>query len=195
MLFKRRDKPVLTERVRVLLWPRNGWRRSTQYVLKRVLRLSGTPHAIALGVAAGVFASFTPLVGFHFVIGFIVAWVLGGNLIASALGTFVGNPLTFPLIWASTFQLGNWILGNESGMSPDLHLTKGLFSQSMDVILPIFVPMLISGVPMGILAGIVFYYPVRLAIDAYQNSRRDRLRNRLRQRSIARSQPPETSSP
>lgn len=178
MLFQRRHKPDFGERVRIFLWPRRGWRRSTQYVTKRVLRLSGSPHAIALGFAAGVFASFTPFVGFHFMIGFLVAWIVGGNMVASALGTFVGNPLTFPFIWASTFQLGNWLLGHASGKPFHFDATKSIFNESLDVLLPLIKPMTVAGVPMGIVAAMVFYFPVRMMIDAYQARRREKLRGK-----------------
>jgi uncharacterized protein len=178
MLFGRREKPELAERVRVFLWPRRGWRRSSKYVLKRLLRLSGTPHAIALGVAAGVFASFTPFIGFHFLLGAVVAWLIGGNLLASALGTFVGNPITFPFIWASTFSVGNWILGVKESVALDFDFTKDLLNQSLDVILPIFKPMLVSGVPLGIIAGMIFYFPMSWSINLYQERRRRRLRVR-----------------
>lgn len=182
MLFGRRQKPELTERVRVFLWPRNGWRRSSKYVVKRVLRLSGTPHAIALGVAAGVFASFTPFIGFHFVIGGLVAWLIGGNLIASALGTFVGNPLTFPFIWASTFSVGNWILGINSGLALDFDFSDGMIDQSLEAFIPIFKPMLVSGVPLGILAGLAFYFPMSWTINLYQERRRLKLKNSVQGR-------------
>jgi len=182
MLFGRRDKPELVERVRVFLWPRRGWRRSSKYVLKRLLRLSGTPHAIALGVAAGVFASFTPFVGFHFVIGAIIAWLIGGNLIASALGTFIGNPVTFPFIWASTFTVGNWMLGVERADILALDLNARTFNQSLEVLLPIFKPMLVSGIPLGIIAGMAFYFPMVWCINLYQERRRNSLKTNAQSR-------------
>src|SRR5690606_9209209 len=110
MLFRRRKPAHFGERLRVFLWPRRSFWRSAQYFAKRVLRLTATPHAIAAGIAAGTLASFTPYLGFHFIIAAAVAWVIRGNLIASALGTAVGNPLTFPFIWASTMAAGRFIL-------------------------------------------------------------------------------------
>ena len=186
MLFKRRQKPDFVERVRVIFWPKTGWRRSTKYLLKRVLRLSGTPHAIALGFAAGVFASFTPLVGFHFSIGFLLAWVAGGNLIASAFGTFIGNPVTFPLIWAGTYRFGNWILGSHPAVeNPNIDISAGLFVHSVDVILPLFKPMMVGSIPVGIIAAIVSYFPVRNMIEAYQRRRRARFSARVAARRNA----------
>lgn len=178
MLFQRRKKPAFTERVRIVLWPRRGWRRSTRYVLKRMLRLNATPHAIALGVAAGVFVSFTPFVGLHFVISFIVAWLAGGNLVAAAFGTFIGNPLTFPFIWIGTYKIGNWMLGVTTAAPFHFSASKSLLNESFDVLWPLIKPMTVAGVPIGILFGIAFYFPVRYAVEAYQTRQRARREDR-----------------
>ena len=53
MLFRRREEPGYWERFKLWLWPRVSWRRSALYYLKRILRLSGTPYAIAMGAAVG----------------------------------------------------------------------------------------------------------------------------------------------
>lgn len=188
MLFQRRQKPAFAERMRVMLWPRRGWRRSTQYVTKRILRLSGTPHAIALGFAAGVFVSFTPFVGLHFFGGFLLAWFLGGNLLASAFGTFIGNPLTFPVIWITTFNLGNWMLG-EKGVKFHFDATKTLLNESFDVLWPLIKPMALAGVPLGILAAIACYFPVRATIEAYHERRRRRLVEAVTRNGKARGVP------
>ena len=175
--------------MRVIFWPTTGWTRSTKYLLKRMLRLSGTPHAIALGFAAGVFASFTPLVGFHFSIGFLVAWIAGGNLIASAFGTFIGNPVTFPLIWAGTYRFGNWILGVHPPVNDNnIDISAGLFAHSIDVVLPLIKPMIVGSLPVGIVAAIVCYFPVRNMIAAYQKSRRARLGAKLQARRASQAQ-------
>ena len=152
-------------------------------MLHRVKRLSGSPHAIALGFAAGAFASFTPFVGFHFILGFIVAYLIGGNLIASALGTFVGNPLTFPFIWFSTYTLGSLILGIEQDQAatsamPVIELGtlwtdwSQFWREFWDKIWPVIKPMLVAGVPMGVVIGAICYWPVKIAVTAYQAKRR-----------------------
>ena len=80
MIFGRRNKPGLAERVRVFIWPRRSWLRSGKYFVKRILRLTGSPYAIAAGVAAGAFTSFTPFLGFHFIISWVLAFIIGGVL-------------------------------------------------------------------------------------------------------------------
>lgn len=188
MLFKRRTPAPMLERVRVALWPRRNWGRSVKYVLHRVWRLKGSPHSIAIGCAAGVFISFTPFLGFHFILAGIIAWIVGGNILASALGTFFGNPLTFPFIWLSTFKTGHWLLGGNAKMSmSDLEtqlvsLTKGLFSTSIDGIMqavmsfwPIMKPMAVGAVPLGFCASVVSFYIIRKAVESYQHRKQEQL--------------------
>ena len=115
MVFKRRDKPPLISRIRELVLPRRGWRRGFEYLGHRVRRLPDTPHRIALGVACGVFSSFTPFYGLHFVFALVVARAIRANMIAALIGTAAGNPLTFPFIAPVALGLGRRILGHGAG--------------------------------------------------------------------------------
>ncbi|WP_269582779.1 DUF2062 domain-containing protein [Roseibium sp. Sym1] len=179
MLFRRRHRPSRIERLRVAVWPRHSWVRSTRYFSKRVLRLTATPNAIALGFAAGAFASFTPLVGFHFLTAFAIAYVIRGNLIAAALGTSVGNPLTFPFIWAFTFKVGKWILhGRAPKADPQqVHeqFQRGLFENSLDALWPMLKPMFIGAVPIGLTVAFISYVIVYKSVEVYQRRRRSKL--------------------
>ena len=150
MLFGRKKPITWGETIRVSLWPRRSWARSAKYVSKRVLRLTASPHAISAGVAAGVFASFTPLLGLHFLIAFVVAYIIAGNFLAAASGTFFGNPITFPFIWASTYNLGSFVLSGEapdedSEVPPELEgmsLFENGFSGIWDAIIGIWDPVI-----------------------------------------------------
>lgn len=110
-MFRSSRRKIWHESLRDLLWPRIGVRRAWNYRICRLSRLRVCPHKISLGFALGAFASFTPFIGFHFLLAAVLAFVLRGNLLASAAGTVVGNPLTFPLIWIATFKLGNALTG------------------------------------------------------------------------------------
>ena len=173
MLFRRRQLPTWSETVRILLWPRRNWSRSARYVVYRLWRLRATPHAIALGCACGVFASFTPYLGLHFILAGVLAWVTRGSILASALGTFVGNPLTFPFIWVAGYQLGNWVLGETSNIRA-VDLSDSLLNKSFEQIWPLLKPMTIGSMPLGILAGTVAYIIVKKAADSYKNKARKR---------------------
>lgn len=176
MLFGRRARPTRLERLRIALWPRRSFLRSFAYYKHRVLRLQASPHAIAAGVAAGAFASCTPLVGFHFLLSFLVAWVIGGSMIAAAFGTAVGNPLTFPLIWVSSFQIGSLVLGGVKAPPPHhVELSFSTLTSSFSTLWPTLKPMLLGGLIMGTILGGVLYMLVRSAVVVSQGMRAERL--------------------
>jgi len=169
MLFKRREAESLLGLLRVFLWPRRSWSRSTRYVVHRVRRLSATPHAVALGFAAGVFAACTPFMGFHMLMASLLAWIAGGSIVAAILGTFVGNPITYPLFWIATFELGSVMLGGGHGKL-HIDLSESLFQT--DQLWPLLKPMTLGAVPLGLVLGALSYALVRPAVNAYQHRRR-----------------------
>ncbi|ORE94317.1 DUF2062 domain-containing protein [Acuticoccus yangtzensis] len=187
MLFARRARPNFRERARIAAWPRRSFGRSFSYYKHRVLRLEASPHAIAAGVAAGAFASCTPLVGFHFLLSFALAWVIGGSMIAAAFGTAVGNPLTFPLIWVTSFQLGELILGPAPDrVAPgDLELSFNLLTQSFGTIWPTLKPMFVGGMVMGAVIGGGLYLLVRSTVMMSQSLRAARLAQAAQNRQDA----------
>ncbi|MEM7695110.1 MAG: DUF2062 domain-containing protein [Pseudomonadota bacterium] len=182
MLFARRRKPSFGEKFRIAAWPRRSFTRSFQYFKRRVLRLNASPHAIAAGVAAGAFASCTPLVGFHFLLAFALAWVIGGSLLAAALGTAIGNPLTFPLIWLSSYEIGTWILGRVPGAATpaEIELSFDLLTSSFGLLWPTLKPMIVGGVAMGFVIGPVLYVLTRSAVAVAQKMRAERLAAKAR---------------
>lgn len=182
MLFRRRSPLGVFERVRLVLWPTSGWRRSFSYIAKRVLRLSGSPHAIAAGFAAGVFASFTPFFFFHFLISVFVAFLIGGNLLAAMLGTAIGNPFTFPAIYLMSYKFGNILLGRDYGETMPDEITEGLATQPWEAMLPILGPWLVGGITLGLGFGLTAYVIVLFTVKKYQKARRLRLQLR-RERS------------
>ena len=167
-VFRRRRKRPLLARVLEFVWPRMGWRRAGRYYVFRIKRLPGTPYTIACGFALGAAVSFTPFIGFHFVLAGILAWALRANLLASAIGTAVGNPWTFPGIWFGVLWLGSKILGREM---PQLSFSDLSVTMIFDHFSTIGVPMIVGGVPSALLAWVVFYIPIRRAIANYQHHR------------------------
>jgi uncharacterized protein (DUF2062 family) len=203
MVFKRRDKPPILARLREIVVPRRGWRRGIEYLGHRVRRLPDTPHRVALGFACGVFVSFTPFFGLHFVLALAAARLVRGNIIASLIGTAVGNPLTFPVIASVSLGLGRRILGygvtgRDFSRIADafwqaavglLHSLLSLFGHGesewvklarlfVDVIWPYFV----GGLLPGLIAAIASYYLTRPIVAAHQARRRVRMLARARRR-------------
>ncbi|MGE0283878.1 MAG: DUF2062 domain-containing protein [Rhizobiaceae bacterium] len=186
MLFRSRKEAGVGERVGRLLWPRRSFWRSGLYFTKRVLRLTAAPHAVAAGVAAGVFASFLPFVGFHFIIAAAAAWLLKGNVVASAFGTAAGNPVTFPFIWTATLGLGRIVLdGGHAGLIETVdvghfHSNAG-FAGLWE---PLIKPMTVGGVLLGALFGLLFYVVTRYAINRFRGRKKLRLDARKSSREL-----------
>ena len=177
MLFKRRFAPDFWEKLRVGIWPRRSWSRSARYYGRRVLRLAASPHAIAAGFAAGVFASFTPLWGFHFILSFAVAFLIGGNLLSAAFGTAVGNPLTFPIFVAANLKLGNFILGSKEVVTR-ADIQGHFWADGFDEVYRQAITLFVGGIPLGLLSGFISYLVVRFAVSTYQENRQQRLARR-----------------
>lgn len=85
-------------------------------LLRRLHRLRADPHAIAAGFASGAALSCTPLFGLHILLALGLAWLVRGHLVAAAIGTAVGNPLTFPLIVSGAYGVGAAMLGAPEGL-------------------------------------------------------------------------------
>ena len=212
MVFKRRDKPPVLTRLREWIYPRRGYRRGIEYLGHRVRRLPDTPHRIALGFACGAFISFTPLFGFHLLFGAGLAWILRANIVASVIGTLVGNPLTTPLIAALSLTLGRRILGHgvsgrDFGRIAEAfsQAAIGIWESALSLIgfgrpqwqkLSLFFydmawPYLVGGLLPGIITGIACYYLVRPLVAAYQARRRTRMLRRAKDKLDAAPARPE----
>lgn len=177
MLFRRRNPVEIGERLRTWAWPRRSFWRSGQYFFKRILRLQATPHAVAAGVAAGVFVAFLPIPGFHIVLAAMTAWLVAGNVVASALGTAAaGNPLTFPFIWGGTYEVGHLMLTGDETAAPPLHIGHLLAHAQLGQLWePVLKPMTIGALPVGLVFAVGIYFATRWAVAAFHERRRARL--------------------
>ena len=200
MVFKRRTKRSYAQIVAESFWPRGGWTRAFHYVKHRLRRLPDSPRRIARGVFAGVFVSFTPLFGMHFLAAAAVAFVVNGNILAALLATFLGNPLTFPVIALVALKIGHWILGSTfeeatQGTLADKFIgawqdLKGnlfaIFTDEpthwehlADFFREVFLPYLVGGIGPGVIAGLLAYYLSEPVIAAYQKRRKKKLHERF----------------
>ena len=64
-----------------------------------------------MGLALGTAVSFSPIVGTHFLQVAFLAWLLRANVVAGLIGTFAGNPWTYPFIWWGSIKFGAFLIG------------------------------------------------------------------------------------
>ncbi|MFW2589249.1 DUF2062 domain-containing protein [Sagittula sp. SSi028] len=198
-MFKRRDRRPIWRIVLHALWPKGGWGRAARYVRLRLNRLPDPPHRIARGIWAGVFTTFTPFYGLHFVTAAIISFVMRGNLLASILATFFGNPLTYVPIGVVSMKMGYWLLGlNDPGPDARHHGHDGglvskflkagddLWDNLWAVLTghqvdwtnlsifyhEVFYPYMIGGIIPGMICATICYYISLPIITAFQNRRK-----------------------
>ena len=185
-MFRRRNKLHPLDWARNMFWPRIGWRRAWYYWMARMGRLPGTENSLAIGFAFGAAMSFTPFVGFHIILAAFLSLIFRGNIIASAIGTIVGNPWTFPFIWIWLYNVGIW-LGFERP-APGLesvdfatffgNMLKTLLRFDLNYLAestwPILGPMVLGSIPTVVVAWIMFFLAWRLSIRAYWRARKMR---------------------
>jgi uncharacterized protein (DUF2062 family) len=110
MLFRRRHSSLYKAFI-AAIWPHKGFLRGWIYLLTRTLRAHVSDYSLAAGFSAGVGMSFTPFIGFHVLLAILLATWIKGNVVVAFIGTIIGNPWTFPFIWALIYWVGTSILG------------------------------------------------------------------------------------
>jgi len=153
-------------------------------VWHRMLRLHATPHEIALGCALGVFAAFTPFLGFQMLLAVALAMLMRVNVPAALMGTFAGNPLSWPAIWTLSYLAGAWLTGTDPALS-EQSLANGAAaiaaaaadpsSSAIDAaattLAPHIKPWFTGSMLVGLLAAAMSYYPTRQAVLRFQRRR------------------------
>ena len=199
-MFKRRDRLPFWRGVGHALWPRGGWGRAALYVKHRLRRLPDTPRKISRGVMVGVFTTFTPFYGLHFGVAAALAFIVRGNVMASLLATFFGNPLTYVPIAVVSLNLGHWMLGTTQSGAVDENIFGKFFGAGEDLLWnawhalrgtpvdwhatavfwnDVFLPWLVGGLIPGIVTGLAAYTICLPLIEAYQKRRRGRIKRKL----------------
>lgn len=169
-MFKRRVPLSFTKTTKEFFWPSMGWKRAMSYLKHRVLRISDNTHNIALGLAIGLGISFTPLLGTHFVQAGALAFIFRANVAAAILGTFIGNPLTFPFFWWAGISAGGFLFAL-FGMSADANIPTHLDMSALWIIIKthpwdLFMPWMLGGYLLAVIttpAGYYVYYKLIVA--------------------------------
>lgn len=173
-MFKRRKPLTISQTARQFFWPSMGLKRSFVYVKHRLLRVADSTHKIALGLAIGFGVSFTPLLGTHFIQAGLIAFLFRGNIFSAMIGTFVGNPWTFPFFWWAGFSFGSFLFSffgiNGAGTLPDHMTWTILWSMIKTQPLTLFLPWMLGGYILAFstmpLTYSMYYYVVGAAKKA-----------------------------
>ena len=186
-MFSRRTPETFLQKTRQTLWPKMGWWRLCKYYRARIIRLSSTAESIAINLAGGSAMSFTPFFFLHVLTAMGFAWLIGArmNLVAAMVGTFVGNPWTFPFLLFSSYSVGGWVLGmfdahTDSGFNLDTveEQSENLFKYFWDNFADIFIPTAIGGSILAILSFPLYYLLYLYLVRGAQRARKLRMKRK-----------------
>ena len=167
--------------------PHSAWHRALEWLV----RLRGSPEAIARGVAVGMVVAFSPTIGFQTVLALGLATLFGANRPVSVVLTWISNPLTIPPVYGFTYLVGNafWPGPEPSRVSEAIAEAAGELER-LDVLalreqlavflglgVDVFVTLWIGGLLVGGLAAAACY-PLTLRTVVRLRARRQRRKNR-----------------
>lgn len=159
-MFKRRIKRSFLENIREILWPHMGWGRFLRYLHHRILRLPATPYELASGLSFGAAISFVPLPGTHIISAAFLTALTRGNVLASVVGTTIGNPWTFPLMWWGAYKVGEFtfaLFHLPVNKMPDQFVWGDLLHEIEQHPFELLVPWVTGGIILALLSWPCFY--------------------------------------
>tara|TARA_B100000989_G_scaffold256671_1_gene205955 strand:+ start:125 stop:613 length:489 start_codon:yes stop_codon:yes gene_type:complete len=143
------------------------------YYKLKLARLPASPHAVASGFACGSMVSFTPLLGLHFILAIVFAYLMRGNIVAALLGTIVGNPVTFPFIWGLIYKVGTFVISTKHVEFNNEINFNMIITQTYEF----FLPMLLGGAILAIPVWLITYTLTHSFISSYKKSKIKKNRN------------------
>ncbi|MGH9399676.1 MAG: DUF2062 domain-containing protein [Thermoanaerobaculia bacterium] len=161
-----------------------SWGRRRRILLLELLGREDPTESVAAAVALGVGLGFTPFVGFHLVLALGLATLLRVNRLDAALGTLVGNPWTFPPVFALGYRLGSALLHHDPHRVPPMNWNALFHSDITWVFHPVatvravfgpgaFLPrlhaFLLGATILAILIGAVAYFLALSALRLYHH--------------------------
>jgi uncharacterized protein (DUF2062 family) len=170
--------------------------------LNWLLRLRGSPRAIAGGVGVGLVVAFTPTIGFQGLLALAIATLLNVNRPVAVVLTWLTNPLTIPPVYAFTYYLGSFFwpgpgmaeatraMREAAGelASLDLLALRAQLDVLVGLGIDIFVPMWIGGFLVGGVATAIAYPLTLRAVVEFRGRRARRRTTRKSRRSAKAAQ-------
>jgi uncharacterized protein (DUF2062 family) len=156
-------------------------------VFRWLIRLRGSPQAIAGGFSLGLFIAFTPTIGVQIFLAFFMATALNLNRPAAVLAVWITNPVTIPAIFSLNYWLGSLIWKGPSVpfvsrrlfelasqlTTLDLWAITDQLSAVAELGVDVIVPLILGSIIAGTLSAIISYV-ILLRLLTFLTARRAR---------------------
>jgi uncharacterized protein (DUF2062 family) len=133
----------------------------------KLVTLRDTPHAIAGGVAIGVFIGFTPLFGIKTLLSLAIAYLLRCNPIAAVIAVSLHDVVTplWPFLLRLEYDIGFWLLSNPHHFPPKMEMHHIHVGEMLKwtTFFHVGFPLLLGSLFLAAPSALIFYF-VLLAI-------------------------------
>ena len=147
-------------------------------VYERFIRIRGNPREVALGFALGVFVGMTPTMGVQTPIAIFFAALCGWSKLSAAVGVWISNPLTAPVIYGVTYITGAKMMHLAPvfnlPLSPSWSTLKAMLLKAPQALGAMTVGGIVIGLPLAVLA----YYLAYGAVEKYQKDLKAKIARR-----------------
>jgi uncharacterized protein len=148
-----------------------------RFFIYRVLHVDDTPHRIALGVAIGIFITWTPTIGLQMALVVAIAALLRANKIVGVPFVWISNPVTLVPIYGPNHWLGTKILGGNYDFDQlrpfvEAVATGGNWFERLhaawDAMWRVFWPLWLGSAVVGGVLAVITYFVIRYAVVRYR---------------------------
>ena len=162
------------------------WKKLRDFFIYRVLHVNDTPPRIALGVAVGIFVTWTPTIGLQMILTVLVCWLLRANKAVGVPFVWISNPLTIVPIYYPNYMVGCWLLGGDytkfnliEALGQDLPegwwaKMTAWWSHMGEALWHVFAPLWVGSMIVGLVLGAITYPAIYYAVIAYRKRRHRR---------------------
>ena len=144
----------------------NQWRQSRWY--KRFVKLQASPHAIAGGMALGMFIGMSPFFGLHVISAVGLAALFKWSKISALIGVQITNALTAPLIYPINYWVGSKLAGFSRQTAWPSEFTFSEFFQLLRQSNQILLDLVVGGGVLGLPVALLGYVATLRLVRAYR---------------------------
>jgi septum formation protein len=149
-------------------------------LIRPIVTAYGSPHAVAMGIAIGVFLALVPCIGLQMLLAYVLALLLRANRVIPVALVWSNTFVIVPLFWFDHF-LGSRILGGDPITIDSIRTSFAPIYwynwwEVFDIIgFKIYGPMLLGGAVFGLTVAIPLYFALLWAFKSAAGKRKIKL--------------------
>lgn len=151
------------------------------FVADKILGVHDSPHRIALGVAIGIFVTWTPTIGFQMALTLALSTLFRANKVVGVPLVWISNPATL-WIYIPNYLLGCRLLGEAPSTDVLIqslakafglndHGLKERFLTLVQTLWDVLAPLMLGSVIVGAFLGAAAYAATYKGVQIFQNRR------------------------